>query len=87
MCGKNGGQIPIKIEQLFTKTSEVHQYNTRETINDSFFSYHNFICNQTKNQYNTEAVNCGTVFHQKYKKYLCYDLKKNIVLFCRKIGK
>ena len=30
-----------------------------------FFSYQEFIRNQEKNDYNTEAVNCGTVFPQK----------------------
>ena len=37
MCGCNNGQIPVRIEQLFTKTSKVHQYNNRQTINDDFF--------------------------------------------------
>ena len=34
----NTGQIPIRIKQLFTKTSKVHQYNTRQTINDGFLT-------------------------------------------------
>ena len=37
MYGCNNGQIPIRIEQLFTKTSKVHQYNTRQIINAGFF--------------------------------------------------
>ena len=37
MHGCNNGQIPVRIEQIFTKSSKVHQYNTRQTINDGFF--------------------------------------------------
>ena len=64
MYGRNDGLIPIRIEQIFTKTSTVYQYNTRQTINDGFFipKIHS---QSGKNHYNTEAVNCGTVFHQK----------------------
>ena len=66
MYGCNNGQIPVINEQVFTKTSKVHQFNTRKTINDVFFfSHQEFICNHSKNQYDTKAVNCGTVFHQK----------------------
>ena len=50
MYGYNNGQIPIRIEQLYTKTSKVYQYNTRQTFNVFFFSYQGFICNQEKNQ-------------------------------------
>ena len=34
MYGCNNGQIPVRIEHLFTKTSKVHQYNTRQTVNN-----------------------------------------------------
>ena len=37
MCECNNGQIQIRIELLFTKTSIVHQYNPRQTINDVDF--------------------------------------------------
>ena len=63
MHGCNNGQIPVRIEQIFTKSSKVHRYNTRQFM--MVFSYQEFIRNQAKNHCNTEVVNCGTVFHQK----------------------
>ena len=32
MFGCNNGQILVRIEQLFTKSSKVQQYNTRQII-------------------------------------------------------
>ena len=63
MYGCNNGQIPERIEQLFSKTSKVHQYNTRQLM--MFSSYQELNCNQAKTHCNAEAVNCGTVFYQK----------------------
>ena len=37
MYGCNNEKFPVRIEQLFEKVSKVHQYNTRQTINDGFF--------------------------------------------------
>ena len=67
MYGCNIGQITVRIEQLFTKAFKEYQYNTRQIITDGFF-IQEFVRYQAEIQYNSDAINCGTVFPQKYKK-------------------
>ena len=49
--GCNNGPIRVRIEQLFTKTSKLHRYNIRRTINDDFFHTKNLLA-IGQNQYN-----------------------------------
>ena len=62
--GCNNGQIPLRIEHLFTKHLK-HTNTTPDKQLMMVFSYQEFIHNQAKNLYNTEAVYCETGFHQK----------------------
>ena len=60
--GCDNGQIPIRVKQLFTKTSKVRQFNIKQKINDAFF--------QTKNLFAKNHI------PSKIKKFFLSSFKK-----------